>query len=142
MKILERAVHDQLHDFLTENNILAVQQSGFRKAHSTNTVLCYVTDLLYKQMDCGQLTGVVFLDLKKAFDTVDHNLLLSKLSLFGITDIRVNWGKWNSGVTGTRTIYWPQSRIKSGNILPSVPLIPTPYVCFRFIPKLGYLRMN
>ena len=42
-------------------------------------------------MDCGQLTGVVFLDLKKAFDTVDHNLLLSKLSLFGITDIELEW---------------------------------------------------
>ena len=46
-KVLERVVHNQLHEFLVTNNLLAVQQSGFRKAHLTNTVLCYVTDFLY-----------------------------------------------------------------------------------------------
>ena len=68
MKMLEKAVNVQLLEYLTENDILAKEQSGFRKAHSTYSVLCYVSDVLYKEMDKGRLTGVVFLDLKKAFD--------------------------------------------------------------------------
>ena len=67
------------------------EQSGFRKAHSTDSVLCYVSDVLYKEMDNGRLTGVVFLDLKKAFDTVDHGMLIDALSSYGITDIEKQW---------------------------------------------------
>ncbi|WP_143216318.1 reverse transcriptase domain-containing protein, partial [Acinetobacter baumannii] len=65
--------------------------SGFRKAHSTHTTLTFFTDLLYKQMDRGRLTTVVFLDLKKAFGTVNDDLLLSKLSQYGILNAELKW---------------------------------------------------
>ena len=78
-KIMERIVHDQLYKFIEENNILNKWQSGFRPGYSTETAMTYVTDLLLTEMDSKKLTGVVFLDLKKAFDTVDHAYSLQNL---------------------------------------------------------------
>ena len=76
MKILERLIHDQLFSFLQVNNILAQEQSGFTPRHSTHTALLDVTDFLLEQIDNGNYTVAVFLDLKKAFDTVNHTILL------------------------------------------------------------------
>ena len=78
MKILERAVHDQVYTYLTENSLLCHNQSGFRKAHSTSTTLLHVLDDIQVQIDQGKATGVIFLDLKKAFDTVSHKIMVNK----------------------------------------------------------------
>ena len=88
---MERIVHDQLYKFIEENNILNKWQSGFRPGYSTETAMTYVTDLLLTEMDSKKLTGVVFLDLKKAFDTVDHALLLTKLRNYGIRGDELSW---------------------------------------------------
>ena len=93
MKMFERAVHDQLQSYLIEHNMLAPQQSGFRKGHSTDTVLSYFTDFLLKQMDQGKLTGVVFLDFRKAFDSVNHEILLQKLQMYGVQGPELAWFK-------------------------------------------------
>ena len=90
-KILERVVHDQLYDYLTSNNILHPCQSGFRSNHSTNTTLIDVTDHILSNMNEGKVTGAIFLDLKKAFDTVSHRLLLKKLHSYGITGHTLQW---------------------------------------------------
>ncbi len=90
-KILERAVHAQLYNHLLENNLLTNTQSGFRPRHSTLTAATDVTDYILGNMDKGDLTGAVFLDLKKAFDTVDHGVLLSKLCNLGIKNNELNW---------------------------------------------------
>ena len=90
-KIMERIVHDQLYKFIEENNILNKWQSGFRPGYSTETAMTYVTGLLLTEMDSKKLTGVVFLDLKKAFDTVDHALLLTKLRNYGIRGDELSW---------------------------------------------------
>ena len=90
-KIMERIVHDQLYKFIEENNILNKWQSGFRPGYSTETAMTYVTDLLLTEMDSKKLTVVVFLDLKKAFDTVDHALLLTKLRNYGIRGDEHSW---------------------------------------------------
>ena len=90
-KILEKAVHNQLYFFLSDNKIITSKQFGFRPQLSTNTALTHFTDNVLLNMDSGRLTGAVFLDLSKAFDTVDHNLLLHKLKAVGLSEVTVNW---------------------------------------------------
>ena len=85
MKIFERAIHKQLYDHLVKNNKLLSQfQSGFRPGHSTSMALLDVSDYILKNIDEGNLTGAVFLDLSKAFDMIDHSLLKSKLTALGV----------------------------------------------------------
>ena len=74
MKIFERIVYNQISHFLAVNNILAREQSGFRPLHSTQTALLDVSGFLLKQLDNSNFVGAVFLDLCKAFDTVNHTI--------------------------------------------------------------------
>ena len=67
-----------MQTFLTDNNILYCYQSGFRKFYSTDTCLSYLNNKILKGIDCGLMTGLILIDLQKAFDTIDHELLLEK----------------------------------------------------------------
>ena len=89
--IIERAVHKQFYEFLQVNNLLFKDQFGFRNKMSTSSALLQFTDSLLKSMDEGLVSGVVYLDLKKAFDTVDHSLLLLKLSEYGVSTACLKW---------------------------------------------------
>jgi hypothetical protein len=91
MKILERAIHNQVYGFLTENNILTPVQSGFRKLYSTLTTLIDVSDNIHNDVEEGRGTGMLFLDLKKAFDTVNHDLLIQKLRQYGFGNSSLAW---------------------------------------------------
>ena len=91
MKIFEKLVHSQLYHFVTDYNLLSLNQSGFRAMHSTQTCLLEVTDYLLHNFNSGLYTGVVFLDLKKAFDTVHHKVLLNKLQNIGVQGFELNW---------------------------------------------------
>ena len=82
-KILERILYDQMVSHLNKYNLLTPHQSGFRSGYSTHDVLLYVTDKWIRAIDRGEYTGAVFLDLAKAFDTVDHAILCSKLQCYG-----------------------------------------------------------
>ena len=73
-KIIERIIHNQTQEFLDKNNILYKYQSGFRKHHSTDTCLSYLTDKVKIGFEEGLLTGMVLIDLQKAFDTIDHSI--------------------------------------------------------------------
>ena len=77
--------------FLTTNSILHPSQSGFRSGHSTNTALLDVSDFILNNMNEGRATAAIFLDLKKAFDTVNHDILISKLHCYGIKGSALNW---------------------------------------------------
>ena len=90
-KVLERAVHIQLYKYLQQHKILSPYQCGFRKCHSTEFAALSFSDNIRRNMDQGQLTGAVFIDLRKAFDTVDHAVLLDKLSNLGIVDKEHGW---------------------------------------------------
>ena len=90
-KVLERAVHHQLHSFLSEHKLLSPFQCGFRRNHSTEFAAIAFSDYIRRGMDLGLLTGAVFIDLRKAFDSVDHEILISKLESYGLKDIELDW---------------------------------------------------
>ena len=75
-KVLDRMVYNQLYRYLTVNNLISGQQSGFHSLHSTVTALLHASDNWAFTIHKGNINTVVFLDLKKAFDTVDHDILL------------------------------------------------------------------
>ena len=90
-KIVEKLVFDQLYGYMDQNGIISCNQSGFRPKHSTMTSLLNVTEDWLDSLDKGNLVGVVTLDLKKAFDTVDHSILLNKLRLIGLNVMSLQW---------------------------------------------------
>ena len=86
-KIMKRAIQVQFLAFLTEHDLLSDFHSGFRKKHSTETAVVYLTDYILEHMDRQMITGAVFIDLKKAFDLVDHECLLFKLEHYGVSSL-------------------------------------------------------
>ena len=92
-RLFEKLVYNQLYDHLDTNNLIYAKQSGFRSLHSTVSCLLNFTNDSYINMDKGKLTGLIFIDLKKAFDTVDHEILLSKLQKYGINELEYDWFK-------------------------------------------------
>ena len=66
-------------------------QSGFRPSFSTDSCLIHLSDHIKKEWDRGNLTGMVVLDLQKAFDTVDHTILLGKLKAMGLSENALFW---------------------------------------------------
>ena len=90
-KIAERIVHKQLMNFLEENNLLYSHQFGFRKGMSTEQAVTLFLDEIRSNVDKGKLTGACFIDLSKAFDTISHAKLLTKLPKYGIHDIELEW---------------------------------------------------
>ena len=92
-KIFERVVHIQAEKFLSDNNILYRHQSGFRPLHSTESCLTHLSDQILSASDKGCYTGMILIDLQKAFDTLDHSLLLKKLRLLNFSDDTILWFK-------------------------------------------------
>ena len=90
-KLIEKIVHDRFMSHFENNRILDHRQGGFRKNHSTtNTSIEFINDV-YKAMNDGKVTIAVFIDLRKAFDTVNHKILCSKLQKYGISGTNLSW---------------------------------------------------
>jgi hypothetical protein len=87
-KIVEKAVYIQVERYLSENNILYEYQSGFRQNFSTNACLVNITDYIKTEISKGYYVGMVALDVQKAFDCVNHQILCKKLEYMGIQS---NW---------------------------------------------------
>ena len=90
-KIFERIVYDQLCSYLNKHDLIYEFQSGFRRSYSTDTALTYLSDRIRLNMDAGLYTGIVLIDLQKAFDTVDHQILTLKLNSLGLNRPAVSW---------------------------------------------------
>ena len=90
-KLFERRVFNQLYQYLNRNSLLYKSQSGFRELFSTTSCLLVNVDDWYKGIDTGHYIGSVFIDLKKAFDTVDQDILCEKLAHFGIQHREIEW---------------------------------------------------
>ena len=92
-KIFEKIVYKYVKDFFDDNNILHDHQFGFRKHHSTSHAVITLVQRVTKALDTGKIIVGVFLNLKKAFDTVDHSILLKKMEKYGIRGNILNWFK-------------------------------------------------
>ena len=90
-KIFERLMYNKLIKFLDKYNILDQNQFGFRQGHSTHHALITMVDKITKSLDNGDIVIGVFIDLKKAFDTVDHIILLKKLYYYDIRGHALKW---------------------------------------------------
>ena len=84
-------VFNQLYRYLNDNCFINSKQSGFRELHSTIICLLKNTDDWYTGMDTGNLADMVFVDLKKAFDNVDHLILCRKLESYGVLHRELAW---------------------------------------------------
>ena len=91
-KILEKVVLTQLQKHLSENDLLAIKQSAYRKNHSTETALLSVVGGLLRNADDRPVSVLALLDLSEAFDTLDHPILLQRLeTTFGISGTVLHW---------------------------------------------------
>ena len=91
-KILEKVVLRQLLNHLLTNNLFNSHQSAYRAGHSTETALLKIVNDLLSALDEDKVSLLFLLDLSAAFDTIDHSILLSRLSYsFGISDTVLAW---------------------------------------------------
>jgi hypothetical protein len=91
--VCERVALDQFSSYLTTNHRLSSHQSGNRKAHSTETLNILVSDTMLEAIDKKNVTALVLLDMSKAFDSVNHPILLHKLKCVGASSQAVGWFK-------------------------------------------------
>ena len=90
-KILERIMHNRLYSYLVNEKILYSKQFGFQKGDSTEHVIAQLADQIHESFENDNYTLGVFIDLSKAFDTIDHAILFKKLENYGIKDRNLAW---------------------------------------------------
>jgi len=92
-KVFEKAFYKRLSSFVTHHKILYNLQFGFRESHSTHMAVIKLLDRVIDSLDKGEFAAAIFLDFSKAFDTVNHNILLDKLNHYGIRGVANLWVK-------------------------------------------------
>ena len=88
-KVIKKSIHFQIEDFLNKKKLM--YQSGFRMNHSTDLCLAQLIDFVATGMDKQMHTGMILVDLQKAFDTLDHGVLLEKMKYFGFRAPVIKW---------------------------------------------------
>ena len=92
-KIIEKVIHDQTQEFLDTNKILFKFQSGFRKGYSTDSCLSYLNNKIAAGFESGLHTDMILIDLQKAFDTINHEILIKKMKCLGFSKGVTLWFK-------------------------------------------------
>ena len=119
-KLLERLMYKRLISFINKHLILSKHQFGFRKNHSTDHAIIELTDNITKAMDEGKYTIGIFLDLSKAYDTVNHQILLNKLEHYGIRGLCLKW--FESYLHGrTQIVKFGDHRLNKMSLTTGVP---------------------
>ena len=90
-KIFEKIVHKRIVGFLEKFNLLFQLQFGFRSGYSTTHALIHMTEKIRSELDKGNVSCGIFIDLQKAFDTVNHDILLKKLDYYGFRGVINDW---------------------------------------------------
>ena len=133
-KVFERLLHQQLYDYLQKHTILHPAQSGCRPQHTTQDVLVSMVDNWRKALDDNKLVGAVMVDLSKAFDMINHSILLRKMDSYGVRGKELRWfqdyltGRRQRVCVGDEKSEWTNIRrgVPQGSILG--PLLFTMYV--------------
>ena len=112
-KILERIMYNRVYNYLTDNNLLFHKRFGFRKGHSFDHALIKLIDSIYDSFNQNKYALGVFIDLSKAFDTADHNILIDKLNSYGIKN---NSLKWFSSYLSNRKQFIQAGAIKTSSL--------------------------
>ena len=127
-KIFEKAVYNQFYKFLSDNKFLCNSQSGFKSFHSTLTALLEAANSWSVNIDNNLLNGIIFIDLKKAFDTIDHGIILRKLECYGVDQRTLRWfssylsdGRQKCCVNGHHAIFNLRGSPRVNNWPSSVP---------------------
>ena len=99
-KVYEKLIFTRIFAYLDKKDLIYSKQFGFRSGYSTNHALLSITERIRTLMDSGHYVGGIFIDLEKAFDTVNHNILCEKLNYYGLRG-NVNkliqsylWNRW------------------------------------------------
>ena len=90
-KLAERAVYDQMFQYLDDNSLIHPNHHGFLKNSSTSSALQHLFDIWLKHLDKGKLSAALFLDLTAGFDVIDHNILLLKMKEYKFSERTINW---------------------------------------------------
>jgi hypothetical protein len=90
-KIIEKVVHKQIYEYFHQHKLFYQLQHGFRPLHSTETATVSFIDMILNHLDNDKLPFSIFIDLSKAFDTLNHHILLHKLNYYGIQEISLQW---------------------------------------------------
>jgi hypothetical protein len=119
-KVFERAAVDQLTKYLEENKLLCKNQHAYRKSHSTITCLVELLNHIYQLLDRKLFSAIVSMDLSKAFDSINHKLLLKKLATFGLAKSSISWIK--SYLTNRKqTTKFKRYKSKEETVLSGIP---------------------
>ena len=125
LKVFESLVYSQMYEYLQHHGILHLAQSGFRPNHSTQDVLSKTVDDWWFSLNKNTVIGAVFIDLRKAFDSINHKLLLQKLRLYGFKGVSFLWfqnyltDRKQRGVVGDNESQWAEihAGVPRGSIL-------------------------
>ena len=121
-KLIEKFIHGQTQKYLDDYNILYRYQSGFRKSYSTDSCLSYLNNKIAAGFESCLYTGIILIDLQKAFDTINHDILISKMKHLGFSKEATLWFK--SYVSNRKfKVDINKTFSESGNLLCGVPQV-------------------